>query len=359
MEARAVLFREPRQPFELVRLQVPPLQPTEIRARVLCCTLCGSDLHTHAGRRTVETPTVLGHEVVGRIEEFGSDASHSDFRGARLEVGSRISWSVTVSCGSCFYCKHELPQKCFSLKKYGHQNYQSHPAFFGGLADVVTLVPGTAIFRVPDELTNEVAAPANCATATAAAVLRAAGDIAGKTVLIFGAGMLGLTACAMAHTARAAHIIICDPDSDRRELARSFGATAVESAIVRELALAVEVATEDRGVDVALELAGVADAVSAGLKLTRVGGTLILAGTVSPTPSVALYPETVVRRMLTIRGVHNYAPRDLGAALDFLAGPGKAYPFAELVQQKFALDDVEQAFEFAHANRGGRVAVVP
>src|SRR5579871_1539554 len=182
---RVALFHGPRRPFEIRQIPDPTPRRAEILVRVACCTLCGSDLHTHAGRRDVETPTILGHEIVGRIEEFGPGARREDFRGARLEIGSRVSWSITASCGSCFYCKHELPQKCSSLKKYGHQHYQFHPGFFGGLADVVTLVPGTAIFRVPDALTNEVAAPANCATATAEAILRAAGDIAGKTVLIF------------------------------------------------------------------------------------------------------------------------------------------------------------------------------
>jgi alcohol dehydrogenase len=80
---------------------------------------------------------------------------------------------------------------------------------------------------------------------------------------------------------------------------------------------------------------------------------------VLPTASVPLDPEAVVRRMLTIRGVHNYAPRDLATALDFLAGAGMAYPFAELVSRTYRLDEVEQAFAFAHAHPGSRVAVTP
>jgi hypothetical protein len=74
---------------------------------------------------------------------------------------------------------------------------------------------------------------------------------------------------------------------------------------------------------------------------------------------VPLDPEMVVRRMLTIRGVHNYTPRDLATALDFLDGPGEAYPFTGLVGRTFRLDEVEQAFVYAHAHPGSRVAVVP
>jgi putative phosphonate catabolism associated alcohol dehydrogenase len=356
---RAVLFHGPGLPLEVKRFSVPELSGSEILARVACCTLCGSDLHTHAGRRLVDAPTVLGHEIVGRIEAFGPEAVRHDFRGADLAIGTRISWSVAASCGECFYCANGLQQKCTGLFKYGHWKFDATHPFSGGLADLVTLVPGSAIFRVPDDLVDAVVASASCATATAAAVIRAGGDVAGQRVLIFGAGMLGLTACAVVQSAGAAEIIVSDPDPKRRNQARAFGASVICSADARELAVAVAGTTFGRGADVALELAGVADAVNAGLNLTRVGGTLILAGTVLPTPSVALDPEQVVRRMLTIRGVHNYAPSDLGAAIDFLAGPGKQYPFSELIQRTFNLDDVELAFQFAHNERGARVAIVP
>ena len=86
---------------------------------------------------------------------------------------------------------------------------------------------------------------------------------------------------------------------------------------------------------------------------------MVLAGTVAPTPGVELDPEQVVRRLLTIRGVHNYHPRDLGAALAFLAGPGLGFPFATLVGKEFPLEEVERAFAHAHAHPGVRVAVVP
>src|SRR5262249_2688620 len=114
-----------------------------------------------------------------------------------------------------------------------------------------------------------------------------------------------------------------------------------------------------RGADVVIELAGVADCVCAGLALIRTGGTLILAGTVAPTPARALDPQDVVRRMVTIRGVHNYQPRDLESALSFLAGPGRDFPFASLVGATFPLERVEEAFAHAHANPGLRTAVAP
>jgi alcohol dehydrogenase len=332
-----------------------------VLVRVACCTLCTSDLHTHAGRRAEPTPTVLGHEVVGRIEAFGPDAPRHDFRQKPLAVGDRVSWSVTAGCGRCFFCADGLPQKCESLFKYGHERVSGERPFAGGLGDFVVLAPGTAMFRVPDALDDRLAAPANCATATASAALRLGGgeSIGGRTVLILGAGVLGLTACALARVAGASRVLVSDPDPARRERAADFGATHRLSADPNEQQAVVADATQGRGADVVVELAGVADSVRAGLRLVRTGGTLVLAGTVLPTSPVALDPEQVVRRLLTIRGTHNYTPRDLGAALDFLAGPGRGFPFATLIGESFRLEQVEQAFAHAHAHPGLRVAVIP
>src|SRR5206468_3497695 len=121
---------------------------------------CRSDLHTHAGRRPAPTPSVLGHEVVGRIESFGPSASRKDFRGGPASVGGRVSWTVTACCGRCFFCSEQLPQKCERLFKYGHERVSRERPFAGGLAECVLLEPGTAWLRIPDEMPDAVAAPA-------------------------------------------------------------------------------------------------------------------------------------------------------------------------------------------------------
>src|SRR5262245_2931038 len=119
--ARVVLFHGPGQPLEMVTHPVPEPAGGEVLVRISCCTLCGSDLHTHAGRRSGPVPAVLGHEITGRIEAFGPDAPRTDITGAALAVGDRITWSLVVSCGDCFFCRGDLPQKCERLFKYGHE----------------------------------------------------------------------------------------------------------------------------------------------------------------------------------------------------------------------------------------------
>jgi alcohol dehydrogenase len=357
--ARAVVFTGAGNLLELVRFPVPEPRGAELLVRVTCCTLCRSDLHTHAGRRTEPTPTVLGHEIVGRIEAIGPEAARHDAEGAPVTVGSRVSWAVAVGCGSCFFCADNLSQKCEHPYKYGHQHLNPERPLGGGLADFVVLVPGTYWLRVPDEIPDPVAAPANCATATVASLLRHCGSVAGRTVLVLGAGVLGVTACAMARSAGAQAVLVSDPVMACRERALRFGGTHAFPADAAELAAGVREITQDRGADVVLELAGSAGTVQTGLALARTGGTVVLAGTVAPVGNVGFDPENVVRRVLTIRGVHNYHPRDLATALRFLAGPGRDFPWRDLVVAEYPLEQAEQAFAAAHAQPGVRVAVVP
>src|SRR5262245_24944163 len=118
-DVRAAIFDGPNQPLRVEAAPRPTLQPGEALVRVSLCTVCGSDLHTFTGRRKEKTPSVLGHEPVGVVEEVNCELR--DVSGELVRVGDRVVWAVAVSCGECFFCTHGLPQKCASLRKYGHE----------------------------------------------------------------------------------------------------------------------------------------------------------------------------------------------------------------------------------------------
>jgi alcohol dehydrogenase len=340
---------------------LPALAPGELLVRVACSTLCGSDLHTYQGRRETPCPTILGHEILGRVAALPPGDPPRDLAGRVLALGDRVTWSIAASCGACFYCTRKIPQKCERLFKYGHERAtESHP-LSGGLADYCHLARGTAVLHVPESLPDEVACPANCATATVAAALRVAGECRDHVVLVQGAGMLGLTAAAMLAARGAREIIVCDVDASRLQRAKAFGATRTVAVDRGSDALAgvVMQSTADRGVDFALELSGSPEAVEAGLPLLRIGGRYVLVGAVFPARDVSLSAETIVRRLVRIEGVHNYQPRDLAAAVGFLADAHARHPFAELIGGRFALADAEAAFRHAISTKAPRVAVVP
>jgi alcohol dehydrogenase len=336
--ATAAVFRGVGRPFDLVTWPLPRPRGTEVLVEVIACTLCGSDLHSIHGRRSVPIPTVLGHEILGRIVAFGPEAPRVDAADRPLGVGDRVTWAIVASCGACFYCRNDLPQKCEHAFKYGHEPLRPGRELSGGLADHCLLAPGTAIFRVPVELPDAVACPSSCATATVAAALEAAGPIAGRSVLVLGAGMLGVTATAWCRALGASEVIACDQDAGRLAAAVAFGAT--RAAPPARLAGIIAEATGGRGVDLALELTGAPEAIEGALPLLRTGGTLVLVGSVFPTRPVAIAPERIVRGCITVRGVHNYTPRHLRAGLEFLAAHPE-YPFGTLVDSWRPLDALD------------------
>ena len=360
-KSRAAVFTAAGRPLELRSFPLPDLAPGELLVRVSCSTLCRSDAHTYQGHRTTPAPTILGHEILGHVEALGPGDPAPDAEGRPLRVGDRVTWSIMASCDDCFFCHRSIPQKCERLFKYGHQEIdESHP-LSGGLAEHCHLAVGTTVLRVPDGLSDEVATPANCATATVAAALRSGGGARGQTVLIQGAGMLGLSACAMANAQGSTRIIVCDVDSDRLEWARRFGATDVVQVTgdAEATTRAVLDLTEGRGADLAIELSGAASAMEEGLGLLRIGGCYILVGAVFTIRPIAIDPERIVRRLLNIRGVHNYTPVDLVEAIRFLERHHMKYPFHELVTGRFDLQDAEAAFRHAIETRALRVAVCP
>jgi len=348
----ALVFEAKDAPMARVRVAVPTLGPGEVLVRVRCCTLCGSDLHTMEGRRSVGAPMVLGHEIVGTVEAVGAGGLR-DTAGRELGVGDRIAWAVAVACRACAACERGAPEHCTARFKYGHAAFDRWP-LSGGLAGHAQLVAGTAIERVPEGLSDAVAATATCAGATVAAALRHAGDLEDRRVALFGAGMLGLSAAAFARALGAAEVIAVDVDPARAERAQDFGATA--SVGPDRSARSIRDVAPD-GVDVALELSGASPAAAEALAALRVGGHLVLVGAVAPAPPIEVLPEDLVRRRLTITGVHNYLPEDLRTALDLLARADA--PFAGCAAPPRPLDELEPAIESARRDGFLRATITP
>jgi alcohol dehydrogenase len=358
--AQAAVFHSPDRPLERRETNVPALLDGEVLVRVRLCTLCGSDLHTYRGKRTTPTPTILGHEIIGDVVEFGGAAKH-DLADRPLAVGERITWSIASRCGTCFYCTHDLPQKCERLFKYGHEKLTDARPLSGGLAEYCVLTADTPILALPDSLPDTVACIANCATATVAGALRTAGDCRDQHVLILGAGMLGLNAAAMAARNGAKAVYVADVSPERLTRAAKFGATACLPFIDNGDALIAGLLhlTDGRGVDLVVEVSGSPAAMAASLRALRIGGRVVFVGAVTPTPPLPIDPEQVVRRLLTIRGLHNYVPQDLADAVGFLAEAGSAFPFAALIGPPFPLSQADAAFAEALTGRFLRVAVRP
>lgn len=399
--ARAWVFTEAGAPMTLqhASLDASALRPGDVLVRITAATICGSDVHTIDGKRMdPAAPLVLGHEGVGVVAALGEgdeDPVATTTRGEPLAVGDRITWSVATSCGRCRPCaSYGLPQKCATVKKYGHAPWRGGrpgEGFAGTYASHVLLTAGSAVCRVPPSIPDAVASPINCALATMVNAVLNSGLLAGGgraplgAALVQGAGMLGVYGVALLKRglpagARPPFVAVTDVSPARLALAARFGADAVidvsgrdDAAVAAEVlaALAAHEAAAaaadcapppppPAGVDMALEVCGSSAVVPLGLRCLRPGGEYVFVGQVHPgTPLGGITGDAVIRKCATLRGVHNYAPADLDRAVGFLAATVGELPYAALVSEPAPLDDLPAAVEAAREGRHARVVVVP
>ena len=376
--SRAVVFDNGRLAVESFATPAP--RAGEVLIAMHGCTFCASDLHTISGRRATQTPLVLGHEAVGEIVDWSGEAP-TTWNGERLGRGDRVTWSIAASCGHCFFCDRDLPQKCVTLAKFGHAPAsRTVPAALlrGGLADHCLLPVGAALFKPSEKLSLGALCPANCATATVAAAIELAErSLAGqhawgdRQAIVVGAGMLGLTATAML-VARGASVIAVDRVPHRLDWAKRLGATTFNAhssdaaadliafakacrSTQAPMGLDCRLGAEADGADCLLEMTGVTDALKLTQPLVRTGGVTVLVGAVYPGEAYPLDMEQLVRREQTVCGVHNYAPRHLQAALDFLEATHA--PINELVGAWFDLEQIHDALSEAESGRHVRVGI--
>ena len=288
----------------------------EVRVALDTALVCSSDLHTIFHRRTAPTPLVLGHETVSVVDHFGLNGPTCDMQGIPLRMGDRVIWSVVASCGGCDICNRGWPQKCQGATKYGHAMLASHEKWTGGFAEFQILKPGTGILRVPDHIPSRLAATIGCSTATVCAVLEAAGDIRDKVVLINGAGQLGIQAALMAQSSGARRVLFLESRAERRGDANRMGFVAIAP---ESMSLMLPDVTDGALVDSYLELAGHVTNFPQLMQHMSIGSTIVFAGAVFPSPALPLDMETVIRKCITIKGIHNYRSEHLIRGLAFVS----------------------------------------
>ena len=334
---RLAVYDAPNEPFRLVSFPLRAPGPGEALVRIRMSTICRSDIHSYRGHRPNPCPGVLGHEIIGTIEALGEGLT-CDMRGAPLAVGDRITWSEYFIPGpNPFADMLDLPQKSPGVDKYGHMAAGTPPHHHGGFGEFCYILPKSWILRLPECLSDEEATPINCGVATMVAVVEAASIRLGHRVVVQGLGLLGLYGAAIAKARGASMVVGLDSVPGRRELALRFGVDLALDPAEDPATLLRQVrgACGPLGPDSVIEVCGSPEAIPLGLELLRTGGTYVLGGVVNPRTMVSLDANLLLRKMLTLRGVHNYHPRNLAEALDFVVSNRERYPFGALVDGKY------------------------
>jgi alcohol dehydrogenase len=325
-------------------------------------TICRSDIHSYLGHRPNPCPGVLGHEIIGTIVDLGEGITH-DMRGDPLAPGDRVTWSEYFIPGPNYFTEVlDLPQKSPGVDKYGHMAVTTEPHHHGGFGEYCYVMPQSWILKLPPELTDEEATPINCGVATMACVTESAEIGLGDAVVVQGLGLLGLYGAALAKGRGARLVVGLDTVAARRELGTRFGCDEVldpSSMPEADLVARVRALCRPDGADAVLEVCGQPDAIPGGIRMLRTGGRYVLGGVVNPGSLVEIDANEILRKLVTLRGVHNYHPRHLVAALDFVRANRERFPFHALVDGKYRLDEVGRAMKDAEERRVLRAAIVP
>jgi threonine dehydrogenase-like Zn-dependent dehydrogenase len=239
--------------------------------------------------------------------------------------------------------------------------YRTHddaPHFIAAHGEYYYTNPRQPLYKVPEGLADEAVAPLNCALAQVLFALR---DVRlGDTVVIQGAGGLGINAVAVARTAGAAEVIVIDLVGERLDVASDFGATQCIDASAKSLPQVTEevhARTGGIGVDWVLEVVGAPRVIADGIGFLNNGGTLLEVGNVGTGRAFELDPSVLVYGNKTVRGVMLYDPNTLATGLSFLQNT--RFPFGRLLPKPFHLADVNAAYESALAGTVPRGALVP
>ena len=287
---------------------------------------------------------------MGVIHKLGAGVT-TDSNGTPIKEGDRLIHVHVFPCYSCHMCTRGDTNWCINR---AYPTGDIWPYFTGTYGDFLYLPPRHPAFRVPDELPDDALGYVNCAMGTVTQGLIRASAHEGQSVVIMGAGGLGLNATAMAKDMGADRVIVLDRLDNRLQLAEEFGAdhtinieeyNTPETRVQRVFEL-----TRGRGADIVMELVGNAQLLAEGIDMLSNGGTFVEIGDIIPGPTVAIDPSKMLRGK-NIVGSSMYRPSTLSAILDYMVKNQDSVPFHRIVSHKFSLADVNEAFPQAEWNQ--------
>ena len=325
--------------------------------------VCGTDVHLWHGRLSgVPYPIIPGHVTTGTLEKARGDVK--DVLGAPLREGDRLAFfDVHRTCGRCLACTaHRTPTRCPSRRVYGITDSATE-GLFGGWSQKVYLEPGVIIAKLPDAVTFEAYIGGGCGLITSAHIVERAQIRLGDTVVVQGAGAVGMSAAALARRAGAGQVIVVGAPADRLALAADMGAdhgvnidtTPPDARVQRVLDL-----TGGIGADVVVEAAGSPRAFEEGLRMARNGGAYVIAGHYTNTGDSTINAhEHINRKHLDIRGCWGSEVGHFLRALRALERWGQEVPWARIGAATYGLGELNEALEAAGALKIPKALVNP
>ena len=343
---RAVTFQAPGVVSVEERPEPEPVDPEDAVVRIEATGVCGSDLHIFHGRVQIEPGFTIGHEYVGTVVAAGDAVT-------RVAVGDRVLGCFHTACGTCYFCRRGLYQRCEQSRTFGHG--AALGSLQGTQADMA-LVPraNLVLRRVPEGMSSDVALFAGDVMGTGFHAVDASGLRPGDVAAVLGLGPVGLCAVQVARAAGAAHVYAIDSVPERLAVAEQFGAEPVHlrEQDAREI---VRTGTEGRGVDVSIDAVGDPKVLEMAIRLTRACGSIQCIGVYAERGEVHL--GLLWLKALTLRGgqanVIGHVDRVLAMMSEGVLDP------TPLVTRHMKLDEAPEAYAVYDRREALKIVLTP
>jgi len=329
--------------FQYKILDDPRPSPGEVLVRVRACGICGSDVHGYdgsTGRRI--PPVIMGHEAAGEIEEIGNNVNG-------WSVGDRVTFDSTIYCNECVYCRKGMVNLCNNRRVLGVScaDYRQD----GAMAEYI-VIPQHILYRIPDHVSFEQASMVEPLSVAFHAVGLTPLKI-NDSIVVVGAGMIGLLIIQTLRLAGCGKIIAVDIDSEKLELAKTWGADFGIQSEKNDTKGEILKITGGEGADVAIDVVGINNSILTTISSVKKGGQVTLVGNLSP--KIELPLQEIVTRQIHMRG-SCASSGEYGACLDMIAR--KAVNIDFLMSEIAPLSEGQKWFDTLYEGKNNLLKVI-
>lgn len=347
------------KPNQMETWDVPVPEPADggILVKMIMGGVCGSDVHIAQGGYPLPFPVILGHEGIGRIEKLGAGVE-TDYVGASVKAGDLVYWCPIALCHRCYSCTVLESVPC---EKSSFFEDASKPNW-GCYSEFAWLPNGMAFYRIPEGASLDAIAALGCALPSAIGGLERAGGVrVGQTVVVQGAGPVGLSGVLLAALAGARHVIAIDASEKRLEIALQLGATATISLNTSkdERRRQIYDLAGPHGPDLVLEAAGQLPAFSEGLDLSGPHGRYLQMGIIGDPGTHSSKPGDIANKNLTIFGYTFSKPKHYYRALQLSVDLQDRLSLGSLITHRYGIGQASEALEMVQSGTAIKAVIDP
>nr|WP_285890038.1 alcohol dehydrogenase catalytic domain-containing protein [Halalkalibacter oceani] len=344
-----------KEKIGLQTFPLPELHEEDLLIKVEMCGVCGSDLHIFKGDWGEPYPLIPGHEFIGIVEAAGSKALGKH----QVEIGDRVAVEMILPCGTCQPCRAGLYNLCVYDGKEGRQygcniSSERQPHLYGGWAEYLYVPAHALVHQIPSHVPLKRAVLTEPLAVSVRAVNLTPPRL-GDSVVVVGAGPIGLLTVVAAKAAGASPVMLVGSREERLALGREFGADEVLDYRDGNVFETLQKCLGGQGADIVFETAGTALAQRQSLEYAKPGGVVNYLGLTGNQPVQIETDKQMTFKELTIRSSFLSAWAYQGA-IQIIAGG--MYPIEKMITHQFSLEDVEEALACSANRKGKAIKVV-